>query len=606
MKLANLLLALSHSLTLATLTLATAAKTRYPDSDYVIVGAGPAGYVLANRLSQDPNITVILLEAGSDGSDNADIYTPGHAGKLQNSRYSWNYTSQPDPRRGGIAPLFPQGRGLGGGTSINFMAYSRGAASVYDQWAKESGNDRLSFGKLLQMFQLSTNLTMPSLTDYPTAANPAVYGNGPLQVSYEMNATETEPFWGDAMAASISPTVPLIDPADGRSIGRVNGGPHTINLQTGRRSSAQNSYGSALLARKNVRVITGAEATKIHVWYGKAALVEYISGDGSNLTVWARREVIVSAGAIGSPKLLMLSGIGPRKHLEDLRIPVVKDIPDVGDHLHDHHNAVVMVQIPDNITTSYRLQSNATLLAVAEEQFQANGTGPLSRTLTSSYVTERPSDAFLDTINAPFHKALPKDRPILSYHYTTSAMAPNPQNANVISGYVSLMQPEAHGSVRLASNDYRDAPLIFSNYWGSDADLALQLYGYKKLRGAMTSRIMAPIVKGELFPGPEIQTDDELTRAMLSSAWSFHHPSGTCALGKVVDSKFRIPGIRGLRIVDSSVLPSQPTCHTSAPVYAVAELAAQMIQEDWNAQETKQCRFRWYVAVMVVGWNIFI
>ncbi len=577
MKLANLVLALSHSLTLA-----TAAKTRYPDSDYVIVGAGPAGYVLANRLSQDPNITVILLEAGSDGSDNADIYTPGHAGELQSSRYSWNYTSQPDPRRGGIAPRFPQGRGLGGGTSINFMAYSRGAASVYDQWAKESGNDRLSFGKLLQMFQLSTNLTMPSLTDYPTAANPAVYGNGPLQVSYEMNATETEPFWGDAMATSISPTVPLIDPTDGRSIGRVNGGPHTINLKTGRRSSAQNSYGSTLLARKNVRVIPGAEATKIHVWYGKAALVEYISGDGSNLTVWARREVIVSAGAIGSPKLLMLSGIGPRKHLEDLRIPVVKDIPDVGDHLHDHHNAVVMVQIPDNITTSYRLQSNATLLAVAEEQFRANGTGPLSRTLTSSYVTERPSDAFLDTINAPFHKALPKGRPILSYHYTTSAMAPNPQNANVISGYVSLMQPEAHGSVRLASNDYRDAPLIFSNYWGSDADLALQLYGYKKLRGAMASRIMAPIVKGELFPGPEIQTDDELTRAMLSSAWSFHHPSGTCALGKVVDSKFRIPGIRGLRIVDSSVLPSQPTCHTSAPVYAVAELAAQMIQEDWN------------------------
>lgn len=577
MKLANLLLALSHSLTLA-----TAAKTRYPDSDYVIVGAGPAGYVLANRLSQDPNIAVILLEAGSDGSDNADIYTPGHAGKLQSSRYSWNYTSQPDPRRGGIAPRFPQGRGLGGGTSINFMAYSRGAASVYDQWAKESGNDRLSFGKLLQMFQLSTNLTMPSLTDYPTAANPAVYGNGPLQVSYEMNATETEPFWGDAMATSISPTVPLIDPTDGRSIGRVNGGPHTINLKTGRRSSAQNSYGSTLLARKNVRVITGAEATKIHVWYGKAALVEYISGDGSNLTVWARREVIVSAGAIGSPKLLMLSGIGPRKHLEDLRIPVVKDIPDVGDHLHDHHNAVVMVQIPDNITTSYRLQSNATLLAVAEEQFQANGTGPLSRTLTSSYVTERPSDAFLDTINAPFHKALPKDRPILSYHYTTSAMAPNPRNANVISGYVSLMQPEAHGSVRLASNDYRDAPLIFSNYWGSDADLALQLYGYKKLRGAMASKIMAPIVKGELFPGPKFQTDDELTRAMLSSAWSFHHPSGTCALGKVVDSKFRIPGIRGLRIVDSSVLPSQPTCHTSAPVYAVAELAAQMIREDWN------------------------
>lgn len=584
MKLANLLLTLSHSFTFA-----SAAKSRYPDSDYVIVGAGPAGYVLANRLSQDPNITVTLLEAGSDGSDDADIYTPGFARRLQSSWYSWNYTSQPDPRRGGIAPRFPQGRGLGGGTSINFMAYSRGAASVYDQWAKESGNDRLSFGSLLQMFQLSTNLTMPSLTDYPTAANPAVYGTGPLQVSYEINATGTEPYWGDAMAASIAPLVPLIDPTDGRSIGRVNGGPHTIDLRTGRRSSAQDSYGSALLARKNVKIITGAEATKIHVWYEKAALVEYISSkDDSNHTIWARREVIVSAGAIGSPKLLMLSGIGPRKHLEDLRIPVVKDIPDLGDNLHDHHNAVVMVQIPENITTSFTLQKNETLLAAAREQFQANGTGPLSHTLSSSYVTERPPDAFLDSINAPFHKALPKDRPILSYHYTTSAMAPNPQNANVISGYVSLLQPEGHGSVRLASNDYRHAPLIFSNYWGSDADMALQLYGYKKLRGAMASKIIAPIVKGELFPGPQVQTDEDLTRAMLSSAWSFHHPSGTCALGKVVDSKFRIPGIRGLRIVDSSVLPSQPTCHMSAPVYAVAELAAQMIQEDWKGRGSNE------------------
>lgn len=584
MKLANLLLTLSHSFIFA-----SAAKSRYPDSDYVIVGAGPAGYVLANRLSQYPNITVTLLEAGSDGSDDADIYTPGFAGRLQSSWYSWNYTSQPDPRRGGIAPRFPQGRGLGGGTSINFMAYSRGAASVYDQWAKESGNDRLSFGSLLQMFQLSTNLTMPPLTDYPTAANPAVYGNGSLQVSYEMNATGTEPYWGDAMAASIVPPVPLIDPTDGRSIGRVNGGPHTIDLRTGRRSSAQDSYGSALLARKNVKIITGAEATKIHVWYEKAALVEYISSkDDSNHTIWARREVIVSAGAIGSPKLLMLSGIGPRKHLEDLRIPVVKDIPDLGDNLHDHHNAVVMVQIPENITTSFTLHKNETLLAAAEEEFQANGTGPLSHTLSSSYVTERPPDAFLDSINAPFHKALPKDRPILSYHYTTSAMAPNPQNSNVISGYVSLMQPEAHGSVRLASGDYRDALLIFSNYWGSDADMALQLYGYKKLRGAMASKIIAPIVKGELFPGPQVQTDEDLTRAMLSSAWSFHHPSGTCALGKVVDSKFRIPGIRGLRIVDSSVLPSQPTCHMSAPVYAVAELAAQMIQEDWKGRASNE------------------
>ncbi|KAL4914872.1 GMC oxidoreductase-domain-containing protein [Aspergillus aurantiobrunneus] len=226
-----------------------------------------------------------------------------------------------------------------------------------------------------------------------------------------------------------------------------------------------------------------------------------------------------------------------------------------------------MVQIPENITTSFTLRANTSLLAEAETQYQADGTGPLSQNMTSSYVTERPSDAFVDSINATFHKALPKDRPILFYQYTTSPMVANPQNANVISG-----------------TDYRDAPLIFSNYWGSDADLALELYGYKKLRSAMASNVLAPIVQGELFPGPQAQTDYELIQAMLSSAWPFHHPSGTCSPGKVVDSRFHIPEIEGLRVIDSSVLPSQPTSHMSGPVYAVAELAAQMIQEDWDCR----------------------
>jgi len=448
-------------------------------SDYVIVGAGPSGYVLATRLSEDPGVTVTLLEAGPDGETDPQIFTPAFAGGLQGTKYAWNFTSQPDPKRGNIAPALAQGHTLGGGSSINFMAYCRGASSVFDEWAKVSGIEGLRFNNLLQQYKLSSNLTVPEGLDYVEAANASVYGNGPVQVSYEAEEVMVEPFLGNAISEAVTQPIDVIDPNDGQSIGLVNGGPLAVNLKNGHRSSAQTSYGSIIATRSNVKILSQTVATKINFSGKHAVSIDYVSEiDNSTHTITVGREVMVTAGAFGSPKLLMLSGVGPRDVLEDLNIPVIQDVPDLGRNLQDHHCSVVMVQIPEEIITSFTVTENATLLAELEVPYQANGTGLLSTVLGSSFVMERPSDEFLDSINASFHKALPKDRPLLLYQYASSPFVPDPTEVNVISAFVALVQPEASGHMRLASADYRDDPLIFSNYWGSNADLALELYGY--------------------------------------------------------------------------------------------------------------------------------
>jgi choline dehydrogenase len=485
-------------------------------SDYVIVGAGPSGYVLATRLSEDPGVTVTLLEAGPDGEADPQVFTPAFAGNLQGTKYAWNFTSQPDPKRGNIAPPLAQGHVLGGGSSINFMAYCRGASSVFDEWANISGIKGLRFDNLLQQYKLSSNLTIPEGLDYVEAANASVYGNGPVQVSYEVEEIMVEPFWGNAVAETVTQPITVIDPTDGRGIGQVNGGPHAINLETGHRTSAQTSYGSIIATRSNVKILSQTVATKINFSGKQAVSVDYVSElDNFTHTITATREVMVTAGTFGSPKLLMLSGIGPRDVLENLNISVIQDVPELGRNLHDHQSSVVMVQIPEDIITSFTVTENATLLAELEIPYQANGTGPLSTILGSSFVMERPSDDFLDSINASFHKALPKDRPLLLYEYASSPFVSDPTEVNVISAFVALVQPEASGHMSLASADYRDNPLIFSNYWGSDADLALELYGYKKLREAMASRTSAPVVIGEIYPGVNVTTDEELIQAMV-------------------------------------------------------------------------------------------
>jgi choline dehydrogenase len=554
-------------------------------SDYLIVGGGVAGLVLAARLSEDASKTVTVLEAGPNPSGNTDISTPAFAGLLQGSQFSWNFTNIPQKTLGGIAPSLAQGHALGGGSAINVMAYCRGAPSVFDEWATASGIPGLAWSKLEPYFQKSTVLQVPNGPDYQVVVNggPGEFGNGSVHVSYEQQLLKTEPFFWKAFQNSSTGEV-LVDLTSGKTgIGIALGGPHAIISGNGTRSYAWPAYGFAAAARPNVRVIHGAWASKILFDGTRAVGATWSSAADNSTHTELAKEVILTAGALNTPKLLMLSGIGPKDHLSSLSIPVVKDVPELGSNLYDHHSAVVMVEVPSFIFTSVQA-SNASILDPLLAQYHANGTGPLSNPGASSFIAERVPDSVLKSfgVNVTFQLNLPADRPHLLYQYANAPFQPNPENKNVVSAFVAVIQPEAAGSVRLASSNFRDDPLLDSNYYGSPGDLALQLYAYKRLLNIMRSEKLAPIVLSEVYPGSNVTTKDGILKAVQQSARSFHHPAGTASLGKVLDTEFRIPGIDGLRVIDSSAVPNLPTCHLQASIYALAEFAADMLKSEFG------------------------
>jgi choline dehydrogenase len=548
--------------------------------DYVIVGGGVAGLVLAARLSESENKTVVLLEAGPDGGLNKDINTPAFAGVLQGSQFSWNFTSTPQPTLNGAVPSLAQGHCLGGGSAINVMAYCRGASSVFDEWAEISGNDGLRWENLLTEFEQSSVLEIPPDLPYTIIANKSVYGQGPVMVSYETNLTNFDPTFANTFKNDPQYPAKLVDLTDGTGIGQQVGGPHSIRLSNGTRSYALPAYGYQMAGRNNAQIMHGVWASKINFDNKTAVSVTYTDkADNSTHTVKGK-EIIISAGALNTPKLLMLSGVGPKDHLTDLGIPIVQDSPQIGSNLYDHHSAVVMVQVPEDIFTLVQ-QSNASVFDPILQEYQANGTGPLGRPGGSSFATERIPDDILKSfgVNVTFHTNLPKDRPHVLYQYATGAFQPNPNNLNVVSTFVALIQPEASGYMRLNSTDYRANPLIYSNYFGSAADMAIEVYAYNRLRSLMQSDAMKPVIVSEVYPGKNVTTEAELKTSLYNSARSFHHPAGTVSLGKALDPDFRLKGLNGIRVIDSSAIPVMPTCHLQASVYALAEHAAKLIKD---------------------------
>lgn len=478
----------------------------------------------------------------------------------------WNYTAQPDNNLGGNAPTLQQGRTIGGGSGVNGMAYCRGSASLFDAWATLSGNDGLAWGSILQDFLETSHYTENPNADYDQVLNTSAFGDGPLEVSRVGALTGFENPFFNALQAELG--LDEVDLTDGSGIG-LDRGLSSITAVKRTRSYGRTTFGTLIEKRSNVRILTYAWVSKIN-FYGTTAVSVTYHVDGVARTIEGK-EIIVSGGAINTPKLLLLSGVGPKETLEPLGIEVIADIPDVGANLRDHAFAIIELEVVPEILTLYQWFENATVNAEAETDYAVNRTGILGSNDGFTYGTYRLPDSIWDGINGTYYTSLPEDRPHILFEFSSLPFLLT--DGSALTTWASLVQPEGSGYVSINTTDYTADPLIYTNYYATQADRAAIIAGYKLLIKITENEQIKAVTVNKVFPTTELTTDDEIWAAIQS----FHHPMGTVAIGKALDSNWRLNGLSGIRVVDSSTFPLPVTCHPQATVYALANRAAKDI-----------------------------
>jgi choline dehydrogenase len=524
--------------------------------DYVIVGAGSAGCVLAARLSENPATRVLLLEAGPP--DDADeIRIPAALNLLLQSTYDWNYQTTPQERAAGRSIYWPRGRTLGGSSSINAMIYVRGNRYDYNTWRDEYGCEGWGYTDLLPYF-LRAEGNSRGGSAYHSA-------DGPLTVQ---DLRSKSPLAAAFVESARSSGVPANDDFNGP---RQDGaGFYQVTQQRGRRWSAADAYLRPAAARTNLTVQTDALVTGIVLSGGRATGVNYLLR-GAAETARAEGEVILGAGAIASPQLLMLSGIGPADHLREHGIAVLLDSPGVGANLCDHAEVMAMWHTPKS--RGLWEQVGPRNLA----RWQLMHSGPMTANLVESGGFSR-SDPGLPAPDLQW-EALPG--PYQDGGLTDPAV-------RALSLKVILAAGRSRGQIRLRSDDPRHRPLIDPAYLSDGADIEPLVTGIEMARGFAGVRPMSKICRAELAPGPEVRTDAEIRDFIRRTLTTGYDPVGTCAMGgdsrlaasrltSVVDPELRVRGVEGLRVVDASVMPAAPRGNTNAPTIAIAERAADLI-----------------------------
>jgi choline dehydrogenase len=523
-----------------------------PSYDYIIVGAGAAGCVLANRLSADRQNRVLLLEAGLP-DNKPEIHIPAAFSKLFKTEYDWNYSAVKQPGLQGRESYWAKGRTLGGSTSINAMMYLRGVAADYDRW-ESLGNPGWGWQDVLPYFLRSECNSRGS--------NEWHSDRGLLYVEDLRDPNPLSRVFIQAAQAIDIPYNPDLNGAQLDGVGWVQ-----VTQHRGQRWSTADAFLRPAMARSNLQVLTGVQTTRVLTQEHHAIGVEYQRGRIPAVAT-ATREIILAGGTVGSTQLLLLSGIGPAQHLSDLDITVVKDLPGVGQNLQDHVATAVV-----------RGSTQPLSMLNAESSIEQAKYLLLRRGQLTSSVLE--AAAFLRT--SP-HLAAPdlelQFAPVVFYEY---GLAPVTQHGMTIGP--TLIAPHSVGSMRLQSPDPFSQPLIDPQYLSDpeNHDFQVLMAGIRKAQAIFAAQPMAPYLGSPILPNRILEDDREIEDYIRANADGWWHPVGSCRMGTdplaVVDPALRVHGIRGLRVVDASVMPTIPRCHTMAPTIMIAEKAADLILE---------------------------